>query len=160
MTDVSVAIPVRDGGELFAETLSALSRQTVEHELVVCDSGSRDSSVALARAHGARVLEIAPASFSHGGVRNRLMASSAGTHVALLTQDAHPADEHWLERLLGGFDLAVDVAIVYGPYRPRVNASPAVRSELERWFESLAPDGSRASSASTRASDGHCAQSS
>ncbi len=141
MPEVSVAIPVRDGGEPFAEVLRALSRQTVEHELVVCDSGSRDASVRVARSHGARVLEIAPGQFSHGGVRNRLVAASGGAHVALLTQDALPADERWLERLLGGFDLAADVSIVYGPYRPRASAPLTVRIELERWFESLAPDG-------------------
>lgn len=141
VTDVTVAIPVRDGGELLAGTLAALSRQTVEHELLVCDSGSRDGSAALARAHGARVLEITPAQFSHGGTRNLLVRESRGEHVALLTQDAEPADEHWLERLLGGFELGRDVGIVYGPYRPRARASPAVRGELERWFHSLSPEG-------------------
>jgi GT2 family glycosyltransferase len=139
--DVTVAIPVRDGGGLLAGTLEALSRQTVAHELLVCDSGSTDHSVALAKAHNARVLEIAPGKFSHGGTRNLLMAEAAGVHVALLTQDAEPADEHWLERLLAGFQLSADVALVYGSYRPRVQASAAVRGELERWFASLSPDG-------------------
>ncbi len=142
MPDVSVAIPVRDGGELFAGVLDALAVQTVEHELLVCDSGSSDGSAALARAHGARVLEIAPERFSHGGTRNRLMAAATGAHVALLTQDAQPADERWLARLLAGFELAPDVAIVFGPYRPRKDAPAPVRIELERWFGSLSPDGS------------------
>jgi glycosyltransferase involved in cell wall biosynthesis len=137
----TVAIPVRDGGTLLAGTLRALERQTVPHELLVCDSGSRDGSVELARSHGARVLEIPPASFSHGGTRNLLMGEARGTHVALLTQDAEPADERWLERLLAGFALAEDVAIVCGPYMPRPSASFAVRLELERWFSSLSPDG-------------------
>ena len=139
---VTVAIPVRDGGRLLAGVLAALARQSVEHELLVCDSGSLDDSAALARAHGARVLEIAAAEFSHGGTRNLLMREARGEHVALLTQDAEPADEHWLERLLAGFDLAEDVGLVYGPYRPRSEASPAVRAELESWFASLAPEGS------------------
>src|SRR5258708_5442688 len=139
--EVTVAIPVRDGGELLALTLRALARQTVAHGLLVCDSGSRDGSPALARAHGARVLEIAPADFSHGGTRNLLMAEARGEHVALLSQDAEPADEQWLESLLEGFALAADVAIVYGPYRPRPWASPAVRTELEGWFDSLSPGG-------------------
>jgi GT2 family glycosyltransferase len=142
MPDVSVAIPVRNGGALFARVLSALAAQNVEHELIVCDSGSSDGSVELARASGARVLEIAPQSFSHGGTRNRLMDAAGGTHVAFLTQDAEPGDEHWLADLLGGLQLAPDVGIVYGPYRPRPSATPAVRIELERWFASLSPDGS------------------
>ncbi len=137
----TVAIPVRDGGELLDRTLAALSVQTVEHELLVCDSGSTDSSVQTARAYGARVLEIASAQFSHGGTRNLLVAEASGARVALLTQDAEPVDERWLERLLGGLELDPDVGIAYGPYRPRPQAAPAVRMELERWFESLAPDG-------------------
>ena len=137
-----MAIPVRDGGEQLAGVLAALATQTVEHELLVCDSGSRDGSLQLARAHGARVLEIAPERFTHGGVRNRLMDAAQGAHVALLTQDSVPADALWLQRLLEGFELAADVGIVYGPYRPRPYASLPVRIELERWFASLSPDGS------------------
>jgi glycosyltransferase involved in cell wall biosynthesis len=140
VTGVTVAIPVRDGGELLGRTLRSLSGQTVEHELLVCDSGSRDGSPELARAHGARVLEIPASRFSHGGTRNMLMDEAAGSHVAFLTQDAEPEDERWLERLLAGFSLAADVAIVYGPYRPRPSASLSVRLELESWFLSLSPD--------------------
>lgn len=141
MSDVTVAIPVRDGGAALARTLQALADQTVEHELLICDSGSRDGSVELARAHGARVIEIAPAAFSHGGTRNLLLAEATGAHVALLTQDAEPADAEWLRHMLDGFALAEDVAIVCGPYRARADASLAVRVELERWFASLSPDG-------------------
>ncbi len=141
MPEVTVAIPVRNGGALFARTLEALSTQTVAHELLVCDSRSSDGSLELARAHGARVIEIDPTHFSHGGTRNLLMNEASGAHVALLTQDAEPADARWLERLLGGFELAPDVGLVCGPYLPRPDASPAVRLELERWFSSLAPNG-------------------
>jgi glycosyltransferase involved in cell wall biosynthesis len=137
----TVAIPTRDGGALLARTLAALQSQTVEHELLVCDSGSTDGSVALARAHGARVLQIAPAEFSHGATRNLLVSEASGAQVAFLTQDAEPADERWLERLLEGFRLDDRVSLVYGPYRPRPEAPPYVRMELERWFASLSPIG-------------------
>jgi GT2 family glycosyltransferase len=135
---VTVAIPVRNGGELFARTLRALADQTVAHELLICDSSSSDGSADLAREHGARVIEISPSQFSHGGTRNLLMREAAGSHVALLTQDAEPADENWLQRLLAGFELSSDVALVYGPYTPRPWASPGVRIELDEWFASLA----------------------
>lgn len=138
---VTVALPVRDGGPMLARTLEALGRQTVEHELLVCDSGSRDDSVGQARSRGARVVEIEPGDFNHGATRNLLMDRASGAHVAFLTQDAEPADERWLERLLAGFQLGQDIALVYGPYLPRPDASPAVRWELERWFSTLSPDG-------------------
>jgi len=138
---VTVAIPVRDGGVLLQGTLRALAGQTVEHELLVCDSGSRDGSAQAAREAGARVLELPPARFSHGGTRNLLMERASGARVAFLTQDSEPADERWLERLLGGLELAPDVGLAYGPYRPRPGAPAAVRIELERWFASLSPDG-------------------
>jgi rhamnosyltransferase len=138
---VTVAIPVRDGGALLDRTLEALARQTVAHELLLCDSGSTDGSAERGQAAGARVIEIPPSAFGHGATRNLLMEQASGAHVAFLTQDAEPADERWLERLLAGFELAEKVAIVYGPYRPRPDAAPAVRAELERWFSSLAPDG-------------------
>jgi rhamnosyltransferase len=141
MSQVTVAIPVRDGATALSGTLAALARQTVEHDLLVCDSGSLDGSVGLAREHGARVLEIDPESFNHGAVRNLLMSEASGTHVALLSQDAEPADERWLERLLGGFALAESVGLVYGPYLPRADASIPVRQELDQWFRSLSPDG-------------------
>lgn len=138
---VTVAIPVRDGGSLLAGTLEALARQTVVHELLVCDSGSTDGSADLARSHGARVIEISPERFGHGTTRNLLMREAQGERVALLTQDAEPADELWLEHMLSGFELKGDVGIAFGPYRPRPGASSAVRIELQRWFASLSPDG-------------------
>lgn len=141
MAELTVAIPVRNGGALFAKALDALQIQTVAHELLICDSGSTDGSVELARERGARVIQIPKAQFGHGATRNLLMREAHGTHVALLTQDAEPADEQWLARLSGGFDLAPDVGVVYGPYQPRSSSSLAVRIELGQWFSFLSPDG-------------------
>ncbi len=59
------------------------------------------------------------------------------------TQDAEPADERWLERLLGGFGLAEDVAIVYGPYRPR----PDARGRRCAWSSSAGSPRSRPTAA-------------
>ncbi len=141
MPDATVAIPVLDGGEQFAGVLAALSGQSVAHELIVCDSGSSDGSLERAREHGARVIEIPRERFSHGATRNLLMQAAQTEHVALLTQDSEPAEERWLAELLSAFQLADDVALVYGPYRPRPDAALPVRLELERWFASLSEDG-------------------
>ena len=136
---ITVAIPVLDGGELFVAVLAAIRAQQLdaEVEILISDSGSTDGSPQRAREYGARVIDIARSDFSHGATRNMLLREARGSHVALLTQDAEPADPHWLERLLGGFEAASDVGLVYGPYLARPTASPAVRRELESWFRSL-----------------------
>jgi GT2 family glycosyltransferase len=140
---VTVAIPTLNGGQELARTLIALAAQTVDRgvELLVCDSGSDDHTVVLARSYGARVIEIPRSEFSHGGTRNLLMAEASGEHVAFLTQDAVPSGADWLERLLAGFSLTPNVGLVFGPYRPRAGASPSVVRELSEWFGSLSRDG-------------------
>ncbi|MHB8689917.1 MAG: glycosyltransferase family 2 protein [Solirubrobacteraceae bacterium] len=143
---MTVAIPVNDGGARLGETLEAVRSQRLpdavaELELLVCDSGSSDGSVALARRYGATVIEIAPQEFGHGRTRNLLASEAAGEHVAFLTQDSMPAADDWLARLLGGFTLAPDVAMVFGPYLPRPDASVSVARELTAWFEGFSPDG-------------------
>ncbi len=142
---MTVAVPVLNGGELFVRALDAISRQRVDAELeiLVVDSGSSDGSADRAREHGARVIEIERVAFGHGSTRNLLMREARGDHVALLTQDAEPASDDWLEFLLGGFALGDDVALVFGPYHARPGASPVVRGELERWFGSLTPGAER-----------------
>jgi glycosyltransferase involved in cell wall biosynthesis len=140
---VSVAVPVLDGGARLDETLAAVRAQRTHHEveLVIVDSGSADRSVAVARRHGATVIEIPRCEFSHGGTRNLLMERTSGSHVAFLTQDSVPAHDGWLEALLGGFGLAEDVALVSGPYLPRPDASPWVRRELGEFFARFTVDG-------------------
>lgn len=143
MPAVTVAIPILNGGPLLGDVLAAVRDQEIDHEveLIVADSGSTDGSRELAVGAGARVLDIAPGDYSHGGTRNLLVAESTGSHVAFLTQDAVPADRRWLAHMLEAFDLAADVGLAFGPYRPRPEASPMVRRELVGSFSSFASDG-------------------
>jgi glycosyltransferase involved in cell wall biosynthesis len=143
MPQITVALPILNAGPLLDEVLGAVRGQRWDGEvqLLVCDSGSTDGSVQIARRHGAEIFEIAPGTFAHGPTRNALMQRAAGDVVAFLTQDATPADEHWLARLASGFELAADVGLVYGPYRPRATASPSVARELEQFFAAMSPKG-------------------
>jgi len=142
-TLVTVAIPVLNGGSILAEVLGAVGAQVIDREIevLICDSGSTDGSVELAGSLGARVIEIPKHDFSHGGTRNLLMREAAGEHVAFLTQDSTPAGPTWLARLISGFELSDDVALVHGPYLPRHGAEVHVARELSEHFTSLAPDG-------------------
>jgi rhamnosyltransferase len=142
---VTVAIPVRNGGSLLGEALAAVRAQRLDRplELLVADSGSSDGSRELARGYGAELLDVPAREFSHGGTRNLLAERASGSHIAFLTQDAVPADERWLARLLEGFEAGDDVGLVFGSYRARPNASLMVRRELDHWFGSLSTDPQR-----------------
>ncbi|HEX8158884.1 MAG TPA: glycosyltransferase [Solirubrobacteraceae bacterium] len=138
--DVTVAVPVRDAGPRLALVLDAVLGQDtpLELELLVCDSGSSDGSVELARSRGARLLQISPSEFSHGATRNLLAREARGEHVAFLTQDAVPATRQWLDRLVGAFEQAPDIGLAFGPYEPAPDASPMTARELETFFASFA----------------------
>jgi glycosyltransferase involved in cell wall biosynthesis len=136
VSTVTVAIPVLNGARYLDEVLGAVRAQRVDREveILIVDSGSTDGSLEIARRHGAVIHEIDKSEFSHGGTRNRMMGLARGDHVAFLTQDATPADEHWLAALLEGFEQADDVAAVFGPHDARPDASHMIKSEMERFF--------------------------
>ncbi len=140
---VTVAIPVLDGRRWLPDVLAAIAAQRVDDdvEVLVCDSGSRDGSPELARAAGARVIELGAEGFDHAGTRNRLLREARGDFVAMLSQDAQPASDTWLATLLDGFAVADDVALVYGPYLPRPDCPPLEASRLRLFFAALAPGG-------------------
>ena len=130
---ISVVIPVKDGGLDLVRCLEAIARQQVEEEVevVVVDSGSSDGSVERARRLGARVHEIPPQEFSHGGARNLGAELAAGDVVVFTSQDAYAADENWLAALVAPLRERDDVAGVYGRQLPHASAIPSERYFLD-----------------------------
>lgn len=119
-------IPVKDGGNGLRRCLDALAAQRVDEdwELVVVDSGSRDDSVELARAAGARVEMIRPEEFNHGATRNLGARLSRGDKLVFLSQDAYPADDRWLAQLTAPLDSEPELAGVYGRQLAHEDAHP------------------------------------
>ncbi len=131
---VSIVIPTKDGAETLPQLLAALAKQdaSFDHEIVAIDSGSTDGSVEILREHGAQVESIHPSEFSHGEARNRAIRRTRGELIALLTQDAVPQGEGFLEALVRPFDDA-SVAGVYGRQIPRSDCDVVRRRQLESW---------------------------
>ena len=140
---VTVAIPVLNGIRWLPGVLAAVASQELDHEveILVCDSGSDDGSRELLIRAGARVIDLAPGAFNHSTARNLLMEQARGEFVAMISQDAEPADQRWLARLVDGFDVGDDVALVYGPYLPRPGSPMREASHLRQFFSAMSPDG-------------------
>ena len=138
----TVAIPVLQGAAELERLLPVIRAQALDGpiEMIVADSESTDGSAEVACRHGAEVIPVRRAEFSHGGTRNLLMERSHGELVAFLTQDALPAGDRWLAELTGAFSLRPDVGIAYGPGLPHRGASLTVRRELTAYFRSAADE--------------------
>ena len=130
---ISVVIPVKDGGDGLRRCLDGIVRQRLddEVEIVVIDSGSRDDSIAIARAFGARVHEILPERFNHGGTRNLGASLASGELMVFLSQDAEPQGADWLRRLSDPLRRDPTIAGVYGRQIPHPDAKPPERFFLE-----------------------------
>lgn len=150
---VSVVIPVKDGERYLEELLDALAREGVD-EVLAIDSGSRDRSVAILRAAGVELLQIAPGEFGHGRTRNLGAERATGELICFLTQDATPV-EGWLAAYREAFardsrpgadggpagDATERVGAAYGPHLPRAGTSPMIARELEEFFASFSATG-------------------
>ena len=69
-------------------------------DLIVVDSGSKDGTREAASRAGARIIEMDPSRFSHGGARDLGARAAEGDVYVFTVQDARPADAHWLRFLV------------------------------------------------------------
>lgn len=119
---VSVIIPTLNAGPEFVRSLEALTSQTpAVQEIIVIDSGSSDDTCENARSYGCRVHEIARTSFGHGETRNLGASMAQGNIFVFMTQDAIPADDSALDKLVRML-FEENCAVAYGRQLPRPDA--------------------------------------
>lgn len=112
--------------------LKLLSQTRVPDEILVVDSSSMDSTAEIVR----RLAEANPCislkvierkDFDHGGTRDDAFRKwTTGDFVLFMTQDAVPADDEYIERLLKPFD-DPRIAVVSGRQLPKSDARPFER---------------------------------
>jgi glycosyltransferase involved in cell wall biosynthesis len=140
----SVIIVVAEGGSNLNRCLSAVANQPLEGGAEIICVGSRLSAPDrdLAERHGAVVVETGIAGQPRGSALNAAARAARGRVLVLLAEDAIPADERWLNRLVAPFRSDAAPAAVQGglhvqfvaggpPYDPRFTA------ETRRWRESF-----------------------
>ncbi|WP_187970564.1 glycosyltransferase family 2 protein [Aquibium microcysteis] len=99
---VSVIIPTYDAGPEFIYLLRKLTGQKGLRsvEIVIVDSGSRDTTAATAAAYGCTLVSIDQSEFSHSHARNLGAAAARGDYLVFMVQDAFPIGDHWLYGLV------------------------------------------------------------
>jgi rhamnosyltransferase len=137
---VSIVLVTRNGAETLPATLEAIARQRTDFgfEVVAVDSGSTDGSLALLERSTERVMSIAPDSFNHGLTRNAGVECTGGTLVVLLVQDALPASDDWLAKLVAPLRADKRVAGAFCRQQPRPDATDLTKLYVGRWTGSSA----------------------
>ena len=102
---VTVFLPTWNAGARLEQVLAAIRAQRTSRpmHLRAIDSMSTDGTRERLARHGFDVQVIEQRDFDHGTTRNRGVLESSTEIVVLLTQDACPADESWLEELIAPF---------------------------------------------------------
>jgi len=130
--ELSIVMPCLDEaatvGACIAKARGFLARRGIAGEVIVADNGSRDGSPAIARAHGARVVEIAGRGYGSalaGGI-----AAAIGTYVIIGDSDGSydfATLDGFLDELRRGRDLVMGNRFAGGIAR---GAMPALHRYL------------------------------
>jgi rhamnosyltransferase len=89
-------VRAKDEAETIERTLSLLRRQTVEPEIIVVDSGSRDGTVEIARRFCDKLIEIEPEEFSYGRALNIAARVASAPFHFNVDADRFPERPDWI----------------------------------------------------------------
>ena len=131
---VDVVIPVYKPGEEFLKLIWMLEKQTVVPEKIILMITESESAVYpdLSGFDNIEMHFVSENEFDHGKTRNEGVSYALSEYVLLLTQDALPADTHFVETLLAGFESEESIGAAYARQIPRNDANPV--EKLTRAF--------------------------
>lgn len=140
MVRASIILLTKNAGRYINEILEAVHSQQIpfEFEIIVVDSGSRDDTLEILGKYSTRVFQIPPEAFNHGETRNygADQVCETSEYLVYLTQDATPADSHWLANLIAPMEDDERVAGVYSRHLPRPNSTPSMVRQMTTTWQS------------------------
>lgn len=123
---IGLIIPTFNAGDNLDALLTEISSQTLPISCrLIIDSSSDDNTIAIAKAHGCKVVQIPQQSFGHGKTRQqafKLLADSVD-YLIYLTQDVRLTDDNSLANLLAPMQADETVGACYGRQLPNEDAS-------------------------------------
>ena len=128
-------IPTYNAGKDFDFIISQIFAQKLEgdFEVLIIDSGSKDTTLEVARKYPVRIEIIPNIEFTHGGTRNMGARLAESPYLIFMSHDAIPIDHYLFEHLL--LQLAGPmVAGVYPRQVPKDDAKPLERFFLQRVY--------------------------
>lgn len=147
MLKATVFIPTFNGEAHLRDILTMVFKQKVsfEYEVLIIDSGSRDSTVDIIKSFekkhkNLRFMQIPNTEYGHGKTRDEAAHVAQGEIVVYLSHDAVPAHEGWLYEMVRPFEINENIVGVMGKQIPRPNCFPLLKYEINAVFGNFGPD--------------------
>lgn len=131
---VSLVIPTLNAESDIGELIDAILKQSrVPDEIFVVDSSSEDRTAEIASSYREVEIEIIDRrDFNHGLTRDKALRKTSGDIVCFMTQDAMPANNEFVERLIEPILNDSFIAISSGRQLPKADARRY--EQLVRYF--------------------------
>lgn len=113
-----------------------LEQTTGDYEILVVDSGSTDSTVAIAERFPVRIVELQPEDFSFGHALNLGCDAARGDFLVFASAHVYPVYRDWLEKLVSPLD-DPSVAVVYGRQVGGGTTKYSEKQVFEKWYGKL-----------------------
>ena len=117
---VSIVIRTFNEAKNLSKLIKILNKQTIDHEIIVVDSGSNDKTLVIAKKNNCKILICKP--FTYGKALNIGIKKAKHKYVCLLSAHCFPTSNKYLENMLNDFDHHM-IAGVYSKQLPTKNAN-------------------------------------
>lgn len=126
---VSIVIRTKNEERWLDHCLRCLASQNFrDFEVIIVDNESKDATVAIAKRHGIQKI-LTLTDYRPGKALNVGFAQASGQYVVCLSAHCLPKGEHWLNRLVAGFEDET-IAGVYGRQLPVAFTPPTDKRDL------------------------------
>lgn len=137
---VSIVIRAHNEDRHIGRLMDGISRQELpcgdEVEVILVDSGSSDSTVAIAESMGARVVHIPKERFSFGRALNFGCSVASGEILLFASAHIYPVYSDWIENMLYHFKNP-EVGIVYGRQIGNESTQYSEHQIFDQWFPAV-----------------------
>jgi glycosyltransferase involved in cell wall biosynthesis len=134
MPACSIVIRAFNEAQHIRRLLDGVAQQTIQEiEIILVDSGSTDSTVAIAAQYPVQILHIPPQDFTFGRSINLGISHSHSELVVFASAHVYPVYPDWLEHLLAPFS-DPQVALTYGKQRGNQATKFSEQQVFARWY--------------------------
>lgn len=133
----SIVIRAYNEEKHLGRLLEGIRHQTLNDvEVILVDSGSTDSTVAIAESYGAQIVRIPANEFTFGRSLNYGIQAAAGELIVIASAHVYPVYPDWLASLLYPFEDG-KVALTYGKQRGPESAKYSEQQVFHQWFPDI-----------------------